>query len=94
MAGKAAIPSIASLELLRLIATPEEFAEAVKLARERLKITPAKLALMLVRLINPDEIIGETDEAKLRGLSPQTLRDMKSKERSELPAVIQGSVKN
>ncbi len=57
---------------------PSLVSEATDIAIARLKLTPEKLALILMRAWNPDEIPGETEEARLRGVSPITLRKMKN----------------
>jgi hypothetical protein len=77
-------------KLLQFIAGEKLMADALEIVRDRLELTPDKLALMVVRLINPDEILGEQEEAKVRGVSRNTLRDMKG--RGELPVIIQSPV--
>lgn len=49
----------------------------LKRVKERLRLTDEKLALMLVRLINPDEIIEQGEEAILRGKKDETLKGYK-----------------
>jgi hypothetical protein len=78
-------PELASL---RVLAGDEMMAQALEIARERLKLTPEKLALMILRAVAPDEIIGEGEEAIVRGVSAPTLRGMK--EREEIPRVVNG----
>lgn len=76
-----------ALELLLLLAQPEDL-DAV---RERLKLTPEKLRLRLIRILNPDEILEEREECVLRGVSDKTLKGMK--DRGELPTKINGDAK-
>lgn len=47
-----------------------------------------KAALILVRTLNPDEVLKESEECILRGVSDKTLRGMK--QRRELPVVCGG----
>lgn len=84
-----AIPSDAAPLGLLLANLPAALVnQAMQLAIARMDLTPEKLATILVRALNPDEIIGETEEAKLRGVSPTTLRGYKSD--GILPKVVNG----
>lgn len=78
-------PELASL---RAIAGDEMMALAMAIARDRLKLTPEKLALMILRTVARDEILGEGEEAIVRGVSAPTLRNMK--DRQEIPRVVNG----
>ncbi len=73
-----AVPPVASvIELLQLIAGPALMAESMPLVRARMKLNPEKLALLLGRLVNPDERIGQGEECTLRGVSANTMKAMK-----------------
>lgn len=61
---------------------------AMPLVIKELKLTPAKLALLLVRAINPDHILGQVEEALLRGVKHETLKG--HKDRGELPTLVNG----
>lgn len=65
------------LSLLRLVAGEEMFAAALPLLRARMKLTPEKLALILLRELNPDARIEQGEEATIRGVKAETLRDLK-----------------
>jgi hypothetical protein len=69
---------------------PDKVDKAYALAAERLDLTAEdaaeKLALIIVRILNPDEILSQAEEAKLRGKSRQTIREMKR--RKELPETL------
>lgn len=69
------LSALASLPigLLNAMITPH----VMELVKKRLDLDDEKLALMLVRLINPDEVLTQTEEANLRGLRPETLRSYK-----------------
>jgi len=85
------IPALTSeLQLLQLVADPAVMAAALPIVRERLRLTPEKLALILIRLINPDEDIGQVEESKLRGVRPETLKGYK--EEKLLPRLINGAI--
>lgn len=62
---------------LRHLAGDEMSLAALGLLRERLRLTPQKLMLLFLRDLAPDEIIGETEEGNLRGVSPTTFRKVK-----------------
>lgn len=70
--------------LLKPLITPP----VLELVKARLKLTDEKLALILVRLINPDELINEGEEAILRGVRPETLK--KYKDSDDLPRHVNG----
>ena len=74
------------LATLRALGGDAMMHEALAIARERLALTPEKLALLIVRAVAPDELIGETEESRLRGCSPVTLRAMK--ERGDVRRVV------
>jgi hypothetical protein len=77
-------PAVAALLEQLLALLPQELVgEAMTLAIERLKLNPEKLALLIVRSLNPDEVLGACEEAVLRGVTRKTLGAMKS--RGELP---------
>ena len=71
---------------------PDKVDKACAMAAERLDLTAEgaaeKLSLIIVRILNPDEILSQEEEAKLRGKSRQTIRQMKR--RKELPDVLGG----
>lgn len=68
-------PELASL---RAIAGDEMMHEAFAIVRERLALTPEKLALMIVRAVAPDQFIKLGEEHTLRGIGKaDTLRDYK-----------------
>jgi hypothetical protein len=71
---------------------PDKVDKAYALAAARLDLTAddaaEKLALIIVRILNPDEILSQEEEAKLRGKSRHTIRQMKR--RKELPDVLGG----
>lgn len=71
---------------LRAVGGDAMMQAAFAIVRERLDLTPEKLALMILRAVAPHEIITEGDECKLRGVSDKTLRGMK--DRGELPRVV------
>ena len=48
-----------------------------KLAMQRLGFTDEKIALLLVKAINPHEVLTEEEEATLRGITAKTLRGFK-----------------
>lgn len=70
-----ALQNAGCMDLLR----PHITEEVRQLALKRLKISPQKLALLLVRLVNPDEVLTETERAILAGKS----RDWMRKQRRE-----------
>lgn len=87
--GKAkSIDPSAGLDVIRAICTPEEIAAGIAIARDRLRLTPEKIALILVRLFNPDEIIEQGEEATLRGLRKETLKAYKDE--GLLPRFVNG----
>lgn len=51
--------------------------EAMGIAIEKMKLTPEKLALILVRALNPDENIEKGEEADLRGIDRKILKEYK-----------------
>jgi hypothetical protein len=63
--------------------------EAMRLAVARLELTPEKLALLIVRAVNPDECIEQGEEATLRGLRRETLKGYK--DGGEYPRQINGA---
>lgn len=73
---------------------PDKVDKAYALAAERLDLTrddaAEKLALIIVRILNPDEVLSQEEEAKLRGKSRDTLREMKK--RKELPEILGSGV--
>lgn len=73
---------------LRALAGDEMTQAALALVRERLDLTPEKLALLFLRILNPLEILNEGEEQIARGVSAPCLRGMK--EREELPRVVNG----
>jgi hypothetical protein len=73
---------------LRVVAGDELMAEACGLLRQRLKLTPQKLMLILLRELAPDEWVGQLEEAALRGRKPETLREAKA--RGDFPREING----
>lgn len=73
---------------LRAVAGDPMMQEALEIMRERLALTPEKLALMILRIVNPDEMIGQVEEAELRGVKPETLRNAKAN--GDFPRQING----
>jgi hypothetical protein len=74
---------VALLEQLLAMLPPETVGQAMTIAVERLRLNPEKLALLIVRSLNPDEVLGASEEALLRGVTRKTLGAMKG--RGELP---------
>lgn len=62
--------------------------EAVRIAVEQMKLTPEKLALILVRHFNPDQIIEQGKESTLRGVKNDTLKTYKDE--GHFPRFING----
>lgn len=60
--------------------------EARRLAAKRLGMTDQKVALLIVKAVNPYEVLTQEEEAILRGVSRDKLRG--HKERKELPHVL------
>ena len=73
---------------LRALAGDAMMQEACGLLRERLKLTPEKLMLLMLRRVNPEEIVQKGEEAHLRGVRHETLAG--HKDRRELPVLING----
>lgn len=73
---------------LRVVAGDELMSDACQLLRQRLKLTPQKLMLILLREVAPDEWVGQLEEAALRGRKPETLREAKA--RGDFPREING----
>lgn len=51
--------------------------KAKRLAAERLGMTDEKVALLIVKAINPYEVLTQTEESVLRGVTAKTLRGLK-----------------
>lgn len=75
-----------ALSLLCTVAGADMLASAIPILRDQMRLTPEKLALLLHRLLNPDHVPGEAQEAIIRGMSAPTLRAMK--QAKELPTVL------
>lgn len=73
---------------LRAVAGDEMMQAAFAIVRERLDLTPEKLALLLLRILNPDEIVQQGEEATLRGVRHETLKGYK--DGKLLPALVNG----
>lgn len=81
------VPALTSaLALLQLVADPADFAAAIPILRARMKLTPDKIALILARVLNPEEFIKKGEEVTLRGLHEETLKNYK--EEKLLPEFI------
>lgn len=65
----AACPQLASL-------APFITEKAKRIAADRLGMTDEKVALLIVKAINPYEILSQEEEAILRGVTPKTLRGL------------------
>lgn len=74
----AACPQLASL-------APFITEKAKRLAAERLGMTDEKVALLIVKAINPYEILTNQEEAILRGVTRNTISSMKTAR--ELPPI-------
>jgi hypothetical protein len=73
-----AIPAFTStLALLQLVAGPEMMAAAMPILRERMALTPEKLAILLQLAVNPLAFVEKKDEAGVRGIHRETLKDYK-----------------
>jgi hypothetical protein len=70
---------------LRAVAGDAMMHDALALVQARLRLTPEKLAVLLLRQLNPEEILYVPEECRLRGVSDKTLKGMK--DGKELPAV-------
>lgn len=82
--NKVSLPnhSFEALEALRPFITEK----AKQLAAERLRMTDEKVTLLIVKEINPYEILTNQEEALIRGISRDKLRGHKT--RKELPPVL------
>lgn len=77
---------LAVLERLLQELPADLVAQAYELAAKRLEMTPEKLSLLIVHVVNPVEVLMEREEALLRGLSEKTMKAMK--DRGEVPRVL------
>lgn len=78
-----------SLRGLQILAGDEMMAKAIEIARERLGLTPEKLALIILRTVAPEEMIEQGEEMILRGIgNPKTLKGYKDD--GLLPRFING----
>jgi hypothetical protein len=59
--------------------------KAKRLAAKRLGMTDEKVALLIVKAVNPYMLLTQEEESLLRGVTPKTLRGLK--QRNELPLV-------
>lgn len=78
-------PELASL---RAIAGDDMMAKAMEIARARLKLTPERLALMIVRAVAPDLVLCAYEEEEVRDVSKNALTAMK--QRGEIPQICGG----
>lgn len=51
--------------------------KAKRIAAARLGMTDEKVALLIVKAINPYEVLTQTEESVLRGVTAKTLRGLK-----------------
>lgn len=83
MPRKTAVETVAedattgTLAFLRAVAGEEMLAAAMPILRERMKLTPEKLAILLDRVLRPDVMPDKGDEAILRDLDTGTLKKYK-----------------
>lgn len=80
---KAALPDESSPQLASL--APFITEKAKRIAAERLGMSDEKVALLIVKAINPYEILTNQEEAVLRGVTRNTIASMKTAK--ELPPV-------
>ena len=67
------------LAALRMLVGDAMMSEACELLRERMKLTAEKVSLVLQRRVFPDACVGQGEEANLRGMKPDTLREAKQR---------------
>lgn len=80
---KKAVPDESAPQLASL--APFITEKAKRLAAERLGMTDEKVALLIVKAINPYEVLTNQEEAILRGVTRNTISSMKTAK--ELPPI-------
>lgn len=73
---------------LRAVAGDEVMTQAIELLRKRLKLTPEKVMLLLLREIAPDWVLLAYEEEEVRDVSKNCLAGMK--QRGEIPQICGG----
>ena len=78
------------MAVMRLVAGDVMMSSALEIAREKLDLTPEKLATLIMLRVNPWADVKQGEEAELRGVRHETLRSRK--DARELPTLFGGVV--
>lgn len=82
--------SIGEIVLLRELAGEKMWAAALPLVRDKLKLTPDRLAAMIARRLSPERHVKQGEEALLRVLDEDTLREYKEEPQPIYPRHLTG----